>query len=93
MNKKYEVVKTRQFKKDFKKYKHNKSVILTFSLIAELLSKGEKLPEKYKDHQLSGNMKKYRECHIFPDVLLVYKKDNDELILSCIRIGSHSEIF
>ncbi len=60
-----------------------------------MLSIGEKLPEKYKDHQLLNN-KKYtdcRECHIEVDWLLVYRIINEELILLLVNTGSHSDLF
>ena len=49
------------------------------------------LPAKYKDHDLIGNYKGFRECHIKPDLLLVYKKEGEYLQLA--RLGSHSELF
>jgi len=52
----------------------------------------EILPIKYKDHSLTGNWKNYRECHIKPDLLLIYRKIDLD-ILSLVRIGSHSELF
>ena len=48
---------------------------------------------KYKDHALSGNYKNYRECHIKPDLLLIYKIEKSELILYAVHIGSHSDLF
>ncbi|WP_156956469.1 type II toxin-antitoxin system YafQ family toxin [Stenoxybacter acetivorans] len=49
------------------------------------------LTEKYRDHQLTGNLKDYRECHVKPDLLLVYAKRGNELHLA--RLGTHSELF
>lgn len=51
----------------------------------------KQLPEKYRDHQLKGDMKRFRECHIKPDLLLVYEQFENEVIL--VRINSHSELF
>lgn len=51
----------------------------------------KQLPEKYRDHQLKGDMKRFRECHIKPDLLLVYEQFEHEVIL--VRINSHSELF
>ncbi|MBR5909213.1 MAG: type II toxin-antitoxin system YafQ family toxin [Schwartzia sp.] len=51
------------------------------------------LPEKYHDHKLAGNYKGYRECHIAPDWLLIYKTDRAKLILVLTRTGNHSELF
>ena len=62
------------------------------SLLTETIKRlaaGEKLPEKFKDHDLIG----CRECHITPDWLLVYKTDQDKLILVLTRTGTHSDLF
>lgn len=80
-----------RFKKDLKKYEHKKEVIKEFNQILKLLLAKDKLPEKYKDHYLSGNYIDYRECHVKPDVLLIYKID--EKLLYLHRIGSQSELF
>ena len=80
-----------KFKKDIKKFKHNKIIQDKLEEIIEALLKGKKLPEKNKDHDLVGNYINHRECHISPDVLLIYKKDEERLSLE--RIGSHSELF
>ena len=66
------------------------------SLLTEIinnLANAVPLPEKNKDHELSGNFKGCRECHIQPDWLLIYKIQNDSLILTLSRIGSHSDLF
>jgi len=82
---------TSQFKKDYKKvHKQNNDIEKLISLIEKLLSK-EKLDPQFRDHLLSGERKKYRECHIAPDWLLIYKIDGQYLILA--RTGSHSELF
>ena len=54
---------------------------------------GEELSEKYKDHGLTGNWLGYRECHIQPDWLLIYRMDQDVLVLILARTGSHSHLF
>ena len=53
----------------------------------------KKLESKYKDHSLIGDYKGFRELHIKPDLLLIYKKDENELVLALIRVGSHSKLF
>jgi mRNA interferase YafQ len=58
-----------------------------------MLANDEALPIKYQDHVLKGNWKGYRECHIKSDVLLIYKLENDELTLTLVRTGSHSDLF
>lgn len=95
---KFELVITRSFKTDYKKL-NSKEISETDEVIKALLS-GKKLEEKYKDHDLHGNYKGYRECHVEPDLLLIYKKEKEEpgksekiLILTCYRINSHTNIF
>ena len=61
--------------------------------VVKKLADGEKLDEKHRDHALTGNWKNYRECHIQPDWLLVYRYEKDILILTLARTGSHSELF
>ena len=80
-----------RFKKDLKKYQHNKAVKEAFDEVLKLLVKEEKLPEKYLDHPLGESYSGCRECHVKPDVLLVYWIDDEIVYLS--RIGSHSEFF
>lgn len=90
---KYEVKFTTQFKKDLKLAKNQNKDIEKLFAVVELLANGEKLDFKYKDHDLSGNYKGTRECHIEPDWLLVYEYQNDVLVLMLYRLGSHSELF
>lgn len=80
-----------RFTKDLKKYEHRKEVIGELNEVLKLLLSQLKLPEKYKDHHLTGNYIEYRECHLKPDVLLMYKSNGKVLYL--YRIGSHSELF
>ena len=80
-----------RFKKDLKKYQHNKSVKEALDDVLKLLVKNEKLPESYLDHPLKGNYVGCRECHLKPDMLLVYWTDHQNIYLS--RLGSHSELF
>lgn len=84
------------FKRDFKRVKatprHSKDIDQLLSAIVEKLLVDEKLPPRNRDHELSGNWKGYRECHLKPDLLLIYRKpDADTLRLA--RLGSHSELF
>ena len=84
-----------QFKRDLKKIaKQRKSRDLLDSIV-EQLQKEEALEPRHKDHNLSGNWSGYRECHITPDWLLIYKVIKDERIqlLRLSRTGSHSELF
>ncbi len=84
------------FKRDFKRVKatprHSKDIDALLSAIVEHLLIDQPLPVRNRDHELSGNWKGYRECHIKPDLLLIYRKpDADTLRLA--RLGSHSELF
>jgi mRNA interferase YafQ len=77
------------FKRDFKK--HGEIDAALIEVLYKLIS-DEDLPEKYRDHALSGDWSGYRECHVKPDLLLIYKKP-DEDTLRLARLGSHSELF
>ena len=90
---KRDVIWTSQFKKDYKMAikRHLKTELLDD--VIRLLASGEKLPQKYKDHQLSGNWSKHRECHIEPDWLLIYYVDDNLLVLTLSRTGSHSDLY
>lgn len=90
---KYEVRFTAQFKKDLKlAKKQGKNADKLFEVI-EQLACGEKLDPKYRDHELTGNYRGCRECHIEPDWLLVYELIGDVLVLMLYRLGSHSDLF
>lgn len=82
---------TRHFKTDFKKYQHKQEIIDSLHKVLASLANGEELPIKCRDHALTGNYKGSRECHVKPDVLLVYHVKGNSLIIE--RIGSHSELF
>ena len=83
------------FRRDFKREKlpgRYKKFDQTIVDILTLLAMDSPLPERYSDHPLMGNWVGFRECHIKPDLLLIYEKPNsDTLVLA--RIGSHSELF
>lgn len=81
----------KSFKKSYKKLSKDDKEL--FSQISDKLANGEVLETKYQDHALKGNYQGFRECHIKPDLLLIYQKQNDRLILYCLYIGSHSELF
>ena len=83
---KYVVKFTTQFKKDFK-------LAMKRGFKMDLLEDGEVLPDKNKDHALTGNWVGHRECHILPDWLLVYRLEDDILVLTLTRTGTHSDLF
>ena len=78
---KYDVAWTGQFKKDYKLARKRNLKIELLDEIIRKLSRGEVLSQENRDHELSGNWSGYRECHVHPDLLLVYKKDSDECVL------------
>lgn len=82
-----------QFKKDYKlaiKRNHN---IEKLDNVIKLLAEGETLPPIYKDHNLAGFWKGFKECHIEPDWLLIYRLSEDKQILVLSRTGTHSDLF
>lgn len=91
--KKYTVKFTNQFKKDYKLAKRRGKKMELLNSVIELLSNGETLPENCYDHSLSGNWAGHRECHIQPDWLLVYYFEDDILVLTLARTGSHNDLF
>jgi mRNA interferase YafQ len=90
---KYQVKFTNQFKKDIKlAKKQNKNLDKLFEVV-NILASGGILNARYRDHDLSGNYKGTRECHIEPDWLLVYEIQEGILVLMLYRLGTHSELF
>ena len=90
---KYIVKLTTQFKKDYKRDMKRGLKIELLEKIVELLAMGKVLLEKNRDHELSGNWVGHRECHIQPDWLLIYRIENDVLVLTLARTGTHSDLF
>lgn len=83
------------FKKDFKKYKKQARELKAISEVITLLENGaEDLPQQMKAYKLIGNYKGLWECHIFPDLLLIWEQQEEPINeIHLIRIGSHSELF
>ena len=90
---KYTVKPTTQFKKDYKMAMKRGGKIGLLDDVIAALAMGEKLPEKNKDHALTGNWDGYRECHILPDWLLIYRVEGNVLVLTLVRTGTHSDLF
>ena len=89
----YTVKFNNKFKKSYKlMIKRGKDISLLDYVVNTLMS-GKQLSEKYRDHELTGTWKGYRECHIEPDWLLIYKVYSDRLVLELIRTGTHSDLF
>lgn len=90
---KYIVKPTTQFKKDFKLAMKRSMKIELLEEVIAMLAMGETLPDKHKDHALTGNWVGHRECHILPDWLLIYRVEDEVLVLTLARTGTHSDLF
>jgi len=90
---KYTVQFTARFKKNYKKMQKRGLKKEKLEEVVDKIRNGEKLGPKYKDHILRGGLKGYHECHIQPDWLLVYKIQNNTLILTLVDTGSHADLF
>lgn len=87
------IVISNQFKKDLKLAKKRGLKINHLKEVIDTLANREPLNKKYRDHNLSGEYSGFRECHIEPDWLLIYRVENRELELFLFRTGSHSDLF
>lgn len=94
-NTKYHVQYTSRFKKEFKKVLKQGKDEKLFLEVLSVIANGKELDPKYKNHKLINDktFKECNECHIQPDWLLVYKVQNNELILLLFATGSHSDLF
>ncbi|MBO4440436.1 MAG: type II toxin-antitoxin system YafQ family toxin [Spirochaetaceae bacterium] len=90
---KYEVQFSNRFKKAYKKAIKRGKDISKLEKVVALLADGETLPVQYKNHSLSGNYEGFKECHIEPDWLLVYRYLDNVLILELFDTGSHTDLF
>ena len=88
-----EIVPSNQFRKDLKLARKRGLKIERLKEVVNILAEQKKLEDKYRDHGLSGEYKGFREFHIEPDWLLVYRIDEDVLELFLFRTGSHSDLF
>ena len=93
MNKKLLILLTSKFKKDYKLAKKRHLDMQLLADVIRKLSRGEQLEPQNNDHILTGNWSGYHECHIQPNWLLIYKIDNNQLILTLTRTGTHSDLF
>lgn len=83
---------TGRFKRDYKREKRSDATLDTvLQPVLDMLVMDEVLPANLSDHPLSGAWKGYRDCHVKPDLVLIYRKTEEALVLA--RIGSHSELF
>lgn len=90
---KLKIVASNAFKKDLKSAKKRGLKLDKLQSIVDKLAAEIPLEQKYRDHSLTGNYKDFRECHIEPDWLLIYRKDADVLELLLFRTGTHADLF
>ena len=89
----YKLRPTTKFQKDLKRVQKRGYDLSLLTEVLKKLANGEILPEKNRDHPLTGNYAGCRECHVAPDWLLIYEISHDELILYLTRTGTHSDLF
>ncbi len=88
------IERTGQFKRDYKrelKGRHRATLETTLVDVLKGLMNNQPLPENHRDHSLSGKWSDHRDCHIKPDLVLIYRTPNDD-VLQLVRLGSHSEL-
>lgn len=88
------IEQTAQFKRDLKreaKGRHRAALKGEFITLLAALANDQPLADKYRDHSLTGDWQDHRDCHVKPDLVLIYRKPNAE-VLQLVRIGSHSEL-
>lgn len=88
-----EIILSNRFKKDLKLAARRGCDFVLLDEIVSKLARREALPPKNRDHTLSGGYEGFRECHIAPDWLLIYRAEEEDLILYLMRTGTHSDLF
>lgn len=89
----YELVLTGKFKKSLKLAKKRGLNINQLNDVVSMLQRDIPLEEKYRDHELKGTYRGFRECHIQPDWLLIYLKDSEVITLTLVDTGTHADLF
>ena len=89
----YELILTGKFKKSHKLTKKRGLDLKLLDKVITMLQNDIPLEEKYRDHELKGKYQGFRECHIQPDWLLIYLKENDVLTLTLVDTGTHADLF
>ncbi len=86
----YKFTTTKKFDKEYAKLSESDKKLV--DSVVNMLLEGSPLPEKYRDHPLKGNLKDFRDCHVKPDLVLIYGKEDDVLLITAYRVNSHSEL-
>ena len=86
----YKFTTTKKFDKEYAKLSESDKNLV--DSVVDMILEGKTLPQKYRDHQLKGNLKDFRDCHVKPDLVLIYGKEEDVMIITAYRINSHSEL-
>ena len=89
------IERTNAFRRDYKREQrgqHRRDLDTLLASVISLLAEDKPLPERNRDHALGGEWQDFRECHLKPDLLLIYRKVGAD-ILQLVRMGSHSELF
>lgn len=81
------------FKKDLKRFRSDRYTLERLGVFLDFLVSGQNIPREYSKHGLKGAFKGCYECHIKPDVLVIYKIEKTEICVLLLRIGSHSDLF
>ena len=88
----YEVVLSNRFRKELKLAANRGCDLALLNSIVDRLAQGETLPAKHRDHSLTGDYIGFRECHIQPDWLLIYRTEEEALMLFLMRTGTHADL-
>ncbi len=87
------ITRSSRFKKDVKRFRDNQRILTELNDTIVMLAQQQLLPERYQDHALvSGEYDGYRDCHVRPDLILIYRVIESALELYLLRAGSHSEL-
>ena len=89
----YRIEFTNEMKRNAKLMRKRGKDMTKLTKVLDLLSTGDPLPSQYRDHQLTGSLRDFRECHIEPDWLLIYQIHNDILVLTATGAGTHADLF
>jgi mRNA interferase YafQ len=88
----YQIEFTNEMKRNVKLMRRRGKDLRKLTEVLDILARGEQLPARNKDHQLTGNLRDFRECHIEPDWLLIYQVHDDILVLTATATGTHADL-